>query len=167
MTWPIDPVWEALAKRCEECEYMDRELDCDIALALLGGEILWKMANYTMDSYPVRRYPSSDFVGGFGNAAVERYTCDMNAAYQTIPGFATEQVWSFYVSNRGYKDGVYLDGKSYARVDHPMSSGGGPYFDGASKYSIAASICAAGLRAHGNIKAAFTAYDQSKKESSV
>lgn len=148
MTWKIDPFWEALAIRCEDCDYRDRELDSEIDVALHGGEIEWRMANYTMESYPCRKYVSPDHIGGFGFAPIPQYTSSMDAAYGTVPEYGTPDIWHIIIYNRGYKNGVYLDGKAMAIIHSPLSSGGGPYFEGVA-HNIAQAISAAGLRSHG------------------
>jgi len=75
----------ALAERCERAEGPDRELDAEIAVAVLGGEIVWKTANYTMEQYPARRYASEDHIGGYGNAPVEQYSASLDAAMALVP----------------------------------------------------------------------------------
>lgn len=74
-----------LIDRLKRADGPDRELDCEIAITVLGGEIVWKTANYTMEPYPARKYASHDHVGGFGMAPVERYTESLDAALQLIP----------------------------------------------------------------------------------
>lgn len=38
--------------------------------------------------------------------------------------------WRWRLSQPGYENGVYLDGKAKAEIHHPLSSGGGPRFIG-------------------------------------
>lgn len=78
-------MYEDLISRLSEATEGDRELDCEIAVAVLGGEIEWKQANYTMDLYPVRRYDSTMHVGGKGSEPVERYTESVDAALSLLP----------------------------------------------------------------------------------
>jgi hypothetical protein len=66
-------------------EEPNRDLDADIAVAVYGGEIVWKTANYTMEQFPVRRYASTMHIGGFGREAVERYTESLDAAASLVP----------------------------------------------------------------------------------
>lgn len=76
----------ALADKVEaSIEPCDRELDCEIATAVLGGSIIWLMANYTMDPYPARKYASSNHVGGFGKEPVDRYTASLDSAMSLAP----------------------------------------------------------------------------------
>jgi hypothetical protein len=148
MTWQVVPFWEALAQRCEECSSIDRELDAEIALAIFGGEIEWQIANYTMETYPTRKYVSNMHTRGFGHCAVERFTSSIDDACYCIPAGGAYGRWKFYMTNAAYLDGVYQEEKAYARTDSPLSSGGGPYFIGLAN-TMAGAICAAGLRARG------------------
>lgn len=75
----------ALASRCEQLTEPDRELDAKIAVALFGGEIIWKTANWTMDPYPVRRVQNLAYIGGYQNAAIPAYTASMDAAVTLLP----------------------------------------------------------------------------------
>lgn len=91
-----------LADRCEKATEPDRDLDCEIAVAVHGGEIVWKQANYTMESYPARKYASKNSFGGFGFAPVERFTASQDDA-MTIAKPSIEQAgW--------YGDKLYLVG---------------------------------------------------------
>ena len=83
---------DELIAALEKATGPDRELDCEIALAVDGGEIVWKMANYTMESHPARRYASSDHVGGYGNAPVPQYTASIDAALTLVPEGWTRDV---------------------------------------------------------------------------
>jgi hypothetical protein len=74
-----------LLDRLGATKELDRELDADIAVAVFGGVIVWKQAQGTMDQYPVRRYPSQNHVGGFGFAAVERFTESLDSALVLVP----------------------------------------------------------------------------------
>lgn len=76
---------EELAVRCEAAIEPDRDLEAEIAVAVYGGEIVWKQANYTMEMHPARKYASADHVGGFGNAPVDAYTTSLDAAMQLVP----------------------------------------------------------------------------------
>jgi len=62
----------------------DREVDAEIALAVFGGEIIWKQQNYTMEQYPVRKFASKNHVGGIGEEPVEPHTASIDAA-MTLP----------------------------------------------------------------------------------
>jgi len=76
---------EELAVRCEAAMEPDRDLETEIAVAVHGGEIVWKQANYTMEMYPARKYASADHAGGFGNAPVDTCTTSLDAAMSLIP----------------------------------------------------------------------------------
>ena len=76
---------EALLARVLEGTGPDRELDAEIAVALFGGEIIWKTARYTMDAYPARRIQNSAYVGGYQNAGVLAYTESLDAALTLVP----------------------------------------------------------------------------------
>jgi hypothetical protein len=76
---------EALLARVLEGTGPDRELDAEIAVALFGGEIIWKTARYTMDAYPARRVQNSAYVGGYQNAGVLAYTESLDAALTLVP----------------------------------------------------------------------------------
>lgn len=76
---------EELAVRCEAAVEPDRDLETEIAVAVHGGEIVWKQANYTMDMYPARKYASADHVGGFGSAPVDACTSSLDAAMTLVP----------------------------------------------------------------------------------
>lgn len=81
----------ALIERVESGGDLDRELDGDIAVAIYGGEIVWKTANYTMEQHPARRHPSRSHVGGFANAHVPHLTSSLDAALclvgEKLPGW--------------------------------------------------------------------------------
>ena len=74
----------SLIERLEKAEGPDRELDADIAAAVLGGEIQWQTA-MTGDALPVRKYPSKDHIRGFGREPVQRYTSSIDAALTFVP----------------------------------------------------------------------------------
>lgn len=76
---------EALLVRVLAGTGPDRELDAEIAVALFGGEIIWKTARYTMDAYPARRIQNSAYVGGYQNAGVLAYTESLDAALTLVP----------------------------------------------------------------------------------
>lgn len=76
---------EALLARVLAGTGPDRELDGEIAVALFGGEIIWKTARYTMDAYPVRQIQNSAYVGGYQNAGVLAYTESLDAALTLVP----------------------------------------------------------------------------------
>jgi len=75
----------ALAERCEQAAEPDRELDAEIAVALFGGEIIWKTANWTMDQYPTRRFKNSDYIGGYQSSGILTYTESIDAAVTLVP----------------------------------------------------------------------------------
>ena len=74
-----------LVERLEKSSGPDRELDCEIASFIHGGEVVWKQANYTMETYPARKYRSEDHIGGFGFAPVESFTSSIDAAMALLP----------------------------------------------------------------------------------
>lgn len=76
---------EAMLARVLEGSGPDRELDGEIAVALFGGEIIWKTARYTMEQYPARRVQNSAYVGGYQNAGVLAYTASLDAALTLVP----------------------------------------------------------------------------------
>lgn len=89
-------VLEALLARVVDDTEPDRELDAEIAVALFGGEIVWKTANWTMDSHPARRIASTAHVGGFANTFVPAYTASLDAAMTLIP-----PGWYYVMGQRG------------------------------------------------------------------
>jgi len=87
----------SLIERLEKAEGPDRELDADIAAAVLGGEIQWQTA-MTGDALPVRKYPSKDHIRGFGREPVQRYTSSIDAALTLVPeGFKWKTGYSRHV----------------------------------------------------------------------
>ncbi len=76
---------ETLLARVLEGTGPDRELDAEIAVALFGGEIIWKTARYTMDAYPARRIQNSAYIGGYQNAGVLAYTASLDDALTLVP----------------------------------------------------------------------------------
>lgn len=122
-----------LIERIEKAEAGSRELDAEIAVALYGGEIIWKQANYTMEVYPARRAPSPNHVGGFANNPVEYFTTSVDAALTLRPeGLA----WAGEFSDYNYAN-FWLDTQDYD--GRPLGEGRGN--------SPALAICAAALRA--------------------
>lgn len=88
----------SLIERLEKAEGPDRELDADIAAAVLGGEIQWLQTAMTGDAFPVRKYPSKDHIRGFGREPVQRYTSSIDAALTLVPeGFKWKAGYSRYV----------------------------------------------------------------------
>lgn len=82
-----------LIARLEAAQGPDRELDGEIAVAVQGGEIVWKQANYTMEMYPSHRYASTNHYGGFANEHVPLFTASIDAALTLVPdGWS----WSLY-----------------------------------------------------------------------
>lgn len=57
-----------------------RELDAEIEICIGGGEVVWKIANYTMEQYPAIRRPSKHHVGGFANEHCPLLTASLDAA---------------------------------------------------------------------------------------
>lgn len=95
----------ALADRAEWAEGADRELDAEIAVAVYGGEIVWKTANYIMDPYPARRYPSAAHVGGYCNGHIPAFTTSLDAALSLVPeGWG----WQMRRSHHGKRAVCYL-----------------------------------------------------------
>lgn len=123
-----------LASRIEQAEEADRDLDCEIALAIDGGEIIWLMANGTMEQYPARKYESSMHVGGFGKAPVPLYTSSMDAAISLVP---EGRMWrcDFLPARHANKQ----VGSAFVAID------GDTYHGDARTYALA--LCAAALRA--------------------
>jgi hypothetical protein len=80
----------ALQTRIREATGPDRELDGDILVAFKGGEIVWKMSNFTMEQCPAHRHPSKQHVGGFANEHVPLLTGSLDACvglmHATLPG---------------------------------------------------------------------------------
>lgn len=141
----------ALVKRLEETEgWHDRDLDADIHLALNApGWIIWKQTQYTGESYPVFKFPSKDYVQGFGHYPVPQYTWSVEAALGLIPD-NDEGQWHFYISNRAFIHNVFQKGLYKCAICPPNESGIEKY-EGISP-SLAISICIAALKAHADIK---------------
>lgn len=118
-----------IAEKCEKATGPDREIDCEIAVALFGGEIIWKQSVGTMEAYPVRRYASQDHVGGFCNGFVPAYTASLDAAR----GLVRPRWYSVYESQNFAK----------ANVGWALTNDGAP---GTGK-SAPLALCAAFLRA--------------------
>jgi hypothetical protein len=89
-------ILEALLARVVDETEPDRELDAEIAVALFGGEIVWKTANWTMESYPARRIQDAAYRGGFANTFVLAYTHSLDAARTLIPSG-----WQYVIGQRG------------------------------------------------------------------
>lgn len=79
---PID----SLIERLEKATGPDRELDGDIAVAVHGGEIVWRTYPNAVEQYPARKYASTNHVGGFGFTPVDPYTASLDAALTLVPG---------------------------------------------------------------------------------
>ena len=113
----------SLQKRIREAIDPDRELDGDIIVALKGGEIVWKMANYTMEQYPAHRYPSKNHLSGFANEHVPLLTASIDACValmrEVLPGceWSRDSAWCFWIWEQISKNA--WDAKK--RID------GGPY----------------------------------------
>jgi hypothetical protein len=130
----------ALAERCEQATEEDRELDAEIAVAVLGGEIVWRQANFTMDSFPTRRYPSRDHIHSFGVGPVEKYTASIDAASTLVPDGCQ---WDCALTHVGYCATVT---EVYPEVVE--------HFAGAPALANAAlALCVAALRARAHIAA--------------
>ncbi len=69
-----------LLARVLACEGYDRELDADVVVALEGGEIGWRQANYTMEQHAYVKRPSRMHVGGFAREPVPAVTFSVDAA---------------------------------------------------------------------------------------
>ena len=130
MTAPLDD----LLARLESATEGDRELDCEIAVAVLDGEIEWKQANYTMEMYPVRRYASTMHIGGIGGDPVERYTTSIDAAMTLMP----EGWWVQYLGQRikGWAVRIEAQGISIPSSTAPLRAA-----------TPALALCIAALRA--------------------
>jgi hypothetical protein len=112
-----------LADRCEKATGPDRELDCEIVVAVGGGEIVWKQANYTMEAYPAHRVPSANHLGGFANEPVPAFSASLDAAMQLVPeGYVwgagswgnpdTEGPWAWCATKQDSKDNDLDYGKA-------------------------------------------------------
>ena len=75
----------SLILQVQAAQQGDRDLDGQIAVLLEGGEIVWRTAQGTMEAYPVRKYTSTQHVGGVGYAPVPAYTASLDAAFMLIP----------------------------------------------------------------------------------
>jgi hypothetical protein len=93
----------ALAERVEALEGPDREMDALIAVAVYGGETVWLQANGTMEVYPARRAPSSNYVGGFAKHPVEAVTGSLDAA-MTLAGDTELEMTNLYGVARAHVD---------------------------------------------------------------
>ncbi len=92
-------------------------MDAEIAVAVDGGEIMWKTSNGTMERYPVRRYASEMHIGGFASAPVPAFTTSVDAVLSIMPEGTFWQVGN---------DGVGPDPSRFAgRVGVPEAEG--PY----------------------------------------
>lgn len=106
-----------LAVRAANGSGEDRELDAEIAVAVDGGEIMWKTSNGTMERYPVRRYASEMHIGGFASAPVPAFTTSVDAVLSIMPEGTFWQVGN---------DGAGPDPSKFAgRVGVPEDEG--PY----------------------------------------
>ena len=125
---------QRLVERIEGASGPDRELDCDIALAVDGGEIIWLSANGTMDQYPARKYESSMHVGGFGKAPVPCYSSSMDAAISIVP---KGRMWrcDFWPARHADKQ----IGSAFVAIDGETCHG--------DARTSALALCAAALRA--------------------
>lgn len=144
---------ELLAKQCENDEQLERDIDCLIETTMLGGSIEYFQTQYTGEAYPMRKYSSTMHTKGYGYDPIPKYTTSMDAASRLIPiggllefGNPQSQRWHWYLTNVGYNNGVWLEGKSKAVVYHPLSSGPESYVGIAS--TPARAMAAAALRAH-------------------
>ena len=122
-----------LIKKLEACQGPDRELDGEIAVAVLGGDIVWLSANGTMDMYPVRRYASTTHVTGVGNAPILCYTSSLDAARQLVP---VNHSWR--IESLGYA--VVLRAALNWRDQYPEHKAYG--------YTPETALCAAAIKAH-------------------
>jgi len=73
-----------LLERVKAASGADRELDAEIDVALFGGEIGLRAAQYTMDPQLFVRRPSAQHVSGYANEAVPAYTASIDAAVALI-----------------------------------------------------------------------------------
>lgn len=129
-----------------------RELDARIHCAVNGyafHRMTPDFSGYVHD-FPAPHGVIRDTIG----ISWPRYTRSLDDALALVPlyppGFFPNEPevrrWRWYVTQPGYDDGVYLDGRAVARVYHPLSSGGPPRFDGQG-VEPAIALCAAALRA--------------------
>jgi hypothetical protein len=121
----------ALAERCEQAAGPDRGLDAEIAVALFGGEIIWKAARYTMDLYPARRFQNSDYIGGYQNSGILTYTESLDAAVTLVL-----EGWTWARFHGGVVECMTLNGP-----------GNSILFERGKGISTALALCAAALRA--------------------
>ena len=138
----------ALADRVEALTGPCRETDAKIAVAVDGGEIVWKAANYTMELYPARRHVSKNHVGGYGNAPVPAYTASLDAAMTLVPddGFTLATVRHLWGDEPDQRAGYAIINK-YRRDE---GCEGGKLFDAThtgNAFTPALALTAAALRA--------------------
>lgn len=130
-----------LISRLEEAKGPDRELDAEIALAVLSGEIEWRQAQYTGESYPVRKYESRDHVLGFGRDPVESYTASVDAALTLVPSG-----WSVLFAWNGETSICNIHLK-------PLGNPSGLWPDAGKSTNPAIAICIAALKAREVLRA--------------
>jgi len=98
-----------------------RELDAEIAEAVLGGEVIWQQANYTMEMYPVRKYPSTMHVDGYSREPVLHYTTTIDAALTLIPeGWSWKLVYEPEYTAQGPRYCVVL--RNAPKLEHVAPS---------------------------------------------
>ena len=132
-----------LAELCKVATGPDRELEAEIAVAVDGGEIVWLMANYTMEQYPARKYASANHVGGFGKAPVPAYTGSLDAAMALVP-----EGWTYQLRDKQ----VHLEeGEDISLYWYQGDCDGRLY---ATSYAATTelALCAASLRARAEIE---------------
>lgn len=87
----------ALIARLEAGEN-ERDIDASLELLIAPGEIVWVMANYTMETNPVVKRPSTNHISGFSKEPVRYYTTSVDAAIAftkaVLPGCAWGVMWN-------------------------------------------------------------------------
>jgi hypothetical protein len=138
-------MFEALINRLKEATEPERELDCEIAVAVLGGEVKWQASQYTGNLIPVRHYPSANHLSGIGHAPVMNYTASIDSALSLVP-----EGYQWLVSNRAPTP---LQGRAYLHNGQMVNIGGGlernPNYRGA-EYTAATpaiALCMTALKA--------------------
>ena len=123
----------ALADRVER-EEPSRELDCEIAVSVYGGEVLQIPARFTGGVIFALKLPSAAHIGRFSRNPVEPYTTSLDSAVTLVPEGASWNVQMY----RGSGDAVVIYEDNEDRPDLDAE---------ASAKTPAAALTAAALRA--------------------
>jgi hypothetical protein len=103
----VVPVELDIVDRLKKLDGPDRETDAEIDVLVFGGVTVWKTANYTMEQYPASSRANPNYVGGFANEHVPRYTASIDDAIglvnRALPG------WTYMLdNNRHGHEGAHL-----------------------------------------------------------